>query len=181
MSPPPATFGQRCARALFDARREAADKGKPFLLGDASRFIDQFYKAEKPKAAPRTGITGSGMTEEQWLKMLEESPAYAGIDVRRELGKCQMWAGEAGKKVSRRRFINWLNKAEVPIGTNGAGQSSQRKLSPRGPAGWLATLNRLFAGSTLAAGGIHEIKVENDYQWSLLDESIRKQISAAMP
>ena len=30
--------------------------------------------------------------DEDWLKELEANPAYAGIDIRRELGKAQAWA-----------------------------------------------------------------------------------------
>jgi len=79
-------------------------------------------------------------SNEDWLKELEANPAYAGIDIRRELGKAQAWASVRGVGVSQRRFVNWLNKAMVdrPIGLV-AGQSSfNRPQAPKPdePAGW---------------------------------------------
>ena len=56
--------------------------------------------SQKPKrAAPK-------VVEENWLEELEANPAYAGIDIRRELGKAQAWASVRGVGVSQRRFIN---------------------------------------------------------------------------
>ena len=81
-------------------------------------------QADKPPAKPRVGITGTGLADEEWLQMLEAQDAYKGIDVRRELGKCQVWASTNNQKVSRKRFVNWLNKAEPTIGYNGQGKSS---------------------------------------------------------
>jgi len=78
--------------------------------------------------------------DEDWLKELEANPAYAGIDIRRELGKAQAWASVRGVGVSQRRFINWLNKAmtDRPLGL-AAGQSSFNRpqaAKPDEPAGW---------------------------------------------
>lgn len=79
-------------------------------------------------------------SDEDWLKELEANPAYAGIDIRRELGKAQAWASVRGVGVSQRRFVNWLNKAmtDRPIGLV-AGQSSFNRpqtAKPEEPAGW---------------------------------------------
>jgi hypothetical protein len=79
-------------------------------------------------------------SDEDWLKELEANPAYAGIDIRRELGKAQAWASVRGVGVSQRRFVNWLNKAmtDRPIGLV-AGQSSFNRpqaAKPEEPVGW---------------------------------------------
>ena len=60
--------------------------------------------------------------DETWLKELESDNTYAGINVRGELGKMQRWCETNRKKPSRKRFVNWLNRAEKPFllpGMNG--------------------------------------------------------------
>jgi hypothetical protein len=85
------------------------------------------------------------MADEDWICSLEADPTYRGLDVRREIGKCQAWANtRPGVLVTRRRVIAWLNKAERPIGYDGTGQSSiGRKPQAIGipePSGWLMWL-----------------------------------------
>lgn len=80
--------------------------------------------------------------DETWLEQLEQNPAYAGIDIKRELGKAQAWASVRKVGVSQMRFLNWLNKAQVsdrPIQFNGAGATSFKPPAaqqPSEPAGW---------------------------------------------
>ena len=77
-----------------------------------------------------------------WLEELEKNPAYAGIDIKRELGKAQAWASVRKVGVSQMRFLNWLNKAEAsqrPIQFNGTGATSFKPVTaqaPNEPAGW---------------------------------------------
>lgn len=53
--------------------------------------------------------------DEAWLKSLAENPIYQGFNLRLELGKMQIWCETNGCQPSRRRFVNWLNKAERGI------------------------------------------------------------------
>lgn len=55
--------------------------------------------------------------DESWLTELSQSPAYEGIDVRREYARMVIWCKENKKQATRRRFIRWLNKAEKPLRT----------------------------------------------------------------
>lgn len=77
-----------------------------------------------------------------WLEQLEQNVAYAGIDIKRELGKAQAWASIRGVGVTQMRFLNWLNKAEAsqrPIQFNGAGATSFRPAATQSnnePTGW---------------------------------------------
>ena len=108
-------------------------------------------------------------TDEDWLKELEANPAYAGIDIRRELGKAQAWASVRGVGVSQRRFINWLNKALVdrPLGL-AAGQSSfNRPQAPKAeePAGWREWVRENSTNPDNA-----------DKPWSALDPAAQKYI-----
>lgn len=61
----------------------------------------------------------SATSDEDWLADLAKNPAYAAIDVRVELGKMQAWCAANGKQPSRKRFVNWLNRAERPIAAKG--------------------------------------------------------------
>jgi hypothetical protein len=108
-------------------------------------------------------------SNEDWLKELEANPAYAGIDIRRELGKAQAWASVRGVGVSQRRFINWLNKAmtDRPIGLV-AGQSSfNRPQAPKAeePAGWREWVRENSTDPDNA-----------NKPWSALDASAQKYI-----
>ena len=51
-------------------------------------------------------------TDEEWLAGLKSDPAYVGIDVSLEHAKATRWAKEHGKQMSRRRFVNWLNRCD---------------------------------------------------------------------
>jgi len=55
------------------------------------------------------------LTDTEYFELLKSNPAYKGIDIDRERGKCEAWCLTANKVFSRRRFINWLNRAEKPI------------------------------------------------------------------
>lgn len=108
-------------------------------------------------------------SDEDWLKELEANPAYAGIDIRRELGKAQAWASVRGVGVSQRRFINWLNKAmtDRPLGL-AAGQSSfNRPQAPKAeePAGWREWVRENSTNPDNA-----------DKPWSALDPAAQKYI-----
>jgi hypothetical protein len=68
------------------------------------------------------------LPDTDWIGSLKANAGYAGIDIERELGKCQAWCDTHGKQMSRRRFLNWLNRAERPMGQNGqTGQSTHRE------------------------------------------------------
>ena len=79
---------------------DAATTSAELVLGDEA-------KAAKPEK----------QTDAQWLAGIKADPAFAGIDVEREHAKCIRWCSENGKQQTRRRFINWLNRCDRPIGS----------------------------------------------------------------
>ena len=84
----------------------------PTLSNSVSKVTQAESKADteamkKGAAAPST--------DAEWIKSLRDNPAYAGIDVERELGKMTAWCSANQKQPSRRRFVNWLNRAEKPM------------------------------------------------------------------
>lgn len=64
---------------------------------------------------PRKQKPHEPVDDQAWIASLKSSPAYSGIDVDRELSKCLIHFDTKGIKVSRRRFLNWLNRTERPI------------------------------------------------------------------
>lgn len=78
-----------------------------------SRKQKQSTEAEKNTEARR--VSRPPVNVEDWLKELEANPTYAKLDVRREYGKCCAWCKVRGAQPTQRRFINWLNKAEIPL------------------------------------------------------------------
>jgi hypothetical protein len=58
------------------------------------------------------------LVDEDFISSLKSNPAYEGIEIDRELGKMDAWLSlkrNRAKKRSQGRFLNWLNKAEVPM------------------------------------------------------------------
>jgi len=106
-----------------------------------------------------------------WLESLEQNPAYAGIDVKRELGKAQAWASIRNVGVSQMRFLNWLNKAQSdqrPIQYNGTGATSFAKAADpenHEPLGWREWVR---ANSTDASNA--------DKPWSALEPVAQKYL-----
>jgi len=107
----------------------------------------------------------------EWLESLEQNPAYAGIDIKRELGKAQAWASIRNVGVSQMRFLNWLNKAQAdqrPIQFNGTGATSFRPAvtQPNNePTGWKEWVRE---NSTDASNA--------DKPWSALEPVAQKYI-----
>lgn len=79
-----------------------------YLMGmDTLKETDTDKEKEKGKEK----IKGDA----EWIKTLKSNPAYAGIDVDREFSKMTAWCSVNGKEATRRRFVNWLNRAEKPL------------------------------------------------------------------
>jgi hypothetical protein len=77
-------------------------------------------------------------TDEEWIDSLKSNPGYSGIDVDREFAKCAAWCQTNRRQNTRRRFINWLNRAERPI--NAAGRAANGgfagEIASVRPKGW---------------------------------------------
>lgn len=73
-------------------------------------------KVERKEALPP-----SREVESDFVKSLQESEAYKGIDVRREFEKAKQWILAQGgrRQFTKRFFVNWLNRVEQPITING--------------------------------------------------------------
>ncbi len=103
------TYGHRFSLAVAEYLKVnsllSLGKINARILADIAQ---QFHDNEK-KVVKRDVKAAS---EEAWLKELEADPAMQGIDVRRELGRCQFHFKGQGIIVSRARFKRWLLRAE---------------------------------------------------------------------
>ena len=120
---------------------------------------------------PKVRATRVKSVDAAWLESLEQNPAYAGIDIKRELGKAQAWASIRNVGVSQIRFLNWLNKAQAdqrPIQYNGTGATSFVKAADpenHEPLGWREWVR---ANSTDASNA--------DKPWSALEPVAQKYL-----
>ncbi|NTV51305.1 MAG: hypothetical protein HGA69_00515 [Desulfobulbaceae bacterium] len=55
------------------------------------------------------------ISDEEWLSQIKTNPAYLDIEVDREYGKMLAWCQNKKKVPSRARFLNWLNRVDVPM------------------------------------------------------------------
>ena len=120
-------------------------------------FDDLPDQSEKPQKQPK-------QTDAEWLADLATSPAYRGIDIRREHAKALVWAAANKKTMSRRRFVNWINKCEPTMGQQTPSGSISTSLPE--PNGWRAWINENAPDSVYARGGAREGE-----QWSALDRT----------
>lgn len=77
-------------------------------------------KTQKSRAV---ALPASSRSDEEFMAGLRENPAYRDIDVDREHQKMCVWCEIARKSPSRRRFVNWLNRADVPLKSKGKDHS----------------------------------------------------------
>lgn len=71
--------------------------------------------APLPVVKPKRSAVASPLPTDEWIASLEADETLKGIDVRREFGKCSRWCAANRKKLTQRRFTNWLNNADVPL------------------------------------------------------------------
>lgn len=180
-----AELSAKIARAIVTAKQAhvSATPDIPFTTAHVTAIISAHLDIAFPKkvAAPKAKNLAT-MTDEEWLAHLEGLEVYRFIDVRRELGKAQAWASTNGVGVSRRRFVNWLNKADKTIGYDARGKSSVPKApekpkaryseaQPPSPADWRYALRYqldLPRGIALA-----DVDTLCDLDFDALPEAIR--------
>lgn len=143
-------FGVHVREKLKAARTAA---GGSLAWAEVDRIIQECHEAHekqfnagaKPPAKKKLSLIG--LCDEEWIAELEQEPAYRGIDIKRELGKCQVWMKLRARQATRRTFINWLNKAEKTIGYSGEGKSSAaptRQNPYAEPADWRERAERAY-------------------------------------
>jgi hypothetical protein len=143
---------------------------------DADTKADAYSDIGAIRPKPRAARAAPAVADSDFLEELSKSPAYEGIDVRREFEKMKAWACTNKKLPSRRRLVNWLNRAERPM--NGSGYQPHAPLARNGtkePPGWKAWLNHRRSDSPLATGGEREA-----HDWFSIDRASQEIILNGM-
>lgn len=81
----------------------------------------------KGKVKVRGSAEGVASTADQIIEELSKKECYKAIEVRTEWEKMKTWCEKNKKVPSERRFVNWLNRVEVPMNN---GSSSNPMLRP---------------------------------------------------
>ncbi len=91
-------------------QEEEEDKNKNKNKTKTKNKEKESIKEKESSITPRLKLP-----DEEWIQTLKENPAYKGIEIDVEHGKCLAWFQNKGIVVSRQRFLNWLNRAERPL------------------------------------------------------------------
>ena len=157
-------------------RQQQSDKGKAsaqarFNRGSTVVQPEGQPKGNSPSPSPSptpnktVGRTAGAVpaNDSEWLTNLAENDAYRHLNVRTEFAKMQAWCGANRKEPTRRRFVNWLNRAEKPISPRANYQAPPILLAPRN---WQHALRGLYPDSRA------------DITWGELPEKIRNEIES---
>lgn len=117
-------------------------------------------KEGKEKKDGGRAVVTAPVADSEWLAGLGANEAYRGLNITTEFAKMQAWCSANSKQPTRRRFINWLNRADKPM----QARSGYRPGPVDGPARWRDKLKQLYPDSTF------------DGPWPTLVESVRLQI-----
>jgi hypothetical protein len=96
------------------------------------RAAHAWFDARKKKRSPKKPAIKD---ENEWIESLKQDPALEGVEVDKEIAKCQFWCRNQTPPVvpSRRRISNWLMRADRVVGK----EVTRAPLPNPGPAGWL--------------------------------------------
>jgi len=102
---------RRYRRRLKEKNQKKSTKEVHVDVEEESHALSKKVKGVKPalKTFP------NGMPDSEWIEQLTNDSTYAGIDVKREFGKMINWCKVKRVTPTRRRFINWLNRADRPM------------------------------------------------------------------
>lgn len=162
------------ANSLFDALAKAREKSdkkilpKPQWIEVAVAVIASAMPKPREKREPIS--RGKELSDEAWVAYLKTLPVYRGIDVDREIQKCEIWSKTKRKKLSRDRIVNWLNGADVPLTLNSPPRPVARPVPPE-PENWFLHFSKHFPLSPYAAGGSLE-----ECSWKALPSDCRNAL-----
>lgn len=75
----------------------------------------------------------SPTSDEDFIASMETNEAFRGLDVRKEFLRMRTWCEVNGKRATRRRFVNWLNRADKSISVASSKTSIERDWSQGEP------------------------------------------------
>jgi len=90
------------------------------VSGDVSHIEKRREEKENKKikeGGSRT-LRKPPQSDGEWMEKLKANPIYQDFNVDILYGKMLVWCDNNGKKPTRRRFVNWLNREERPLQVN---------------------------------------------------------------
>lgn len=134
------TFGQFTYRKLCD-HRLTLGPGVKLTPQMSAELIDAcFSEWAKAHRVKRKVL----LTDDQWLAEISADPANAGLHVFQEHRKYLLWCKSNAKQATRRRFTNWLIRADRLLeGPKELRKPAQEALQE--PAGWRAWVDANLA------------------------------------
>lgn len=101
----------------------------PQLLAvDASSSSSSSSNTEEERShSLRSRSRRSSVCDEDYLEELQRNPAYQALNVRALFHKMVAWCEVKRKQPTRARLVNWLNREDPPMNTNGATPVSGRE------------------------------------------------------
>lgn len=122
-----------------DSKAQAADRQRRKRERDESRSVTPCHAPSRSVTDSHASVTQSlhiaeaeaeaekdvgasakpaPTSDEDFIASLETNEAYTGIDIRREFVRMKTWCDVNRKKPTKRRFVNWLNRADRPMDAN---------------------------------------------------------------
>lgn len=114
----------------------------------------------------KRSAVASPTSDSDWLAELGTNTAYDGMAIGAEYAKMQAWCGANHKQPTRRRFVNWLNRADRPMPRQ-ITIAAHSKAASTEPPNWRDKLKQIFPDSTY------------DGSWGALADSVKDAIMAA--
>jgi len=139
----------------------AAKRWHSHSTANGSAMAQPMAKDSSPSPSPNSvydigkskrSAVASPTSDSEWLEELGKNPAYAGLSVPTEFAKMRAWCSANSKQPTRRRFVNWLNRAERPMATNAAYKPAPVPIE--GPKGWRERLEAAYPGNRINAEGL---------------------------
>ena len=94
---------------------------------------------QRLNATPAKKPSMAKMSDADFLAFLKSEPAYRGVNIEREEGKMRAWCKANNREPSRKRLVNWLNRAtnDAPMaGTVASDCKECPGLAPHKLADW---------------------------------------------
>lgn len=100
----------------------------PFLIPDSG-----FPLPDSPiqrEAVSQKKAKQPALSDDDFLKSLKDNPVYEGLDVDELYQKMLVWCKTNGKKPTKRRFVNWLNREERPLQARKLSANQAHEVTP---------------------------------------------------
>ena len=107
----------------------------PSSSSSSSSSLDKKQSKEGEPATPSLPTSSAkrktaDLTDSNWLAELSADPTYSHVQIEHEHGKMIRWCEAHRKQATRRRFLGWINRIELPMAGSKRGTSDEiaRKL-----------------------------------------------------